>query len=74
MSQGYDNPAPHRHMAKHLIFSLNGEFECKVDDMDVFCRGICIESGIKHTVNADDSRLLVFLFEETSSLAEELTR
>ncbi|WMJ87086.1 helix-turn-helix domain-containing protein [Anaerocolumna sp. MB42-C2] len=74
MSQGYDNPAPHKHMAKHLIFSLDGDFGCKVDDMEIFCQGICIDSEIKHTVNADGSRLLIFLFEETSNLAEELTK
>jgi len=72
ISKSYNNPLPHRHFAKHLIFGVNGYFECVVEGASVYCNGVCIDSNIEHTVNHDGCELLVFLFEGTSNLAAEL--
>jgi len=73
ISKGYIDPEPHKHLAKHLIFSNNNEFECTVGGLVLRCKGICIDSNIIHTVKHDAGGLLVFLFDETSNLAEELS-
>lgn len=73
LSQGYKDPIPHKHLAKHLIFSTNDYFNCTVENEIVHCKGICIDSNTWHTVNSNDNNLLVFLFDETSFLAEELS-
>lgn len=72
ISKDYNSPIPHSHLAKHLIFSINNEFECTVESNTFFCKGVCIDSNIEHTVNYDSGDLLVFLFDETSNLAKEL--
>lgn len=72
ISKDYDNPIPHSHLAKHLIFSINKEFECKIENNTFYCKGICIDSNVEHTVNYNNDDLLVFLFDETSNLAMEL--
>lgn len=72
LSKSYNNPMPHRHFAKHLIFSADSYFECVVEGVGFYCNGVCIDSNIEHTVNHDSGDLLVFLFDETSNLAAEL--
>lgn len=71
LSKGYDNPLPHRHLAKHLIFGLKNEFSCIIENQEMNCSGICIDSDVEHTVTSNDE-LLVFLFDETSSLSKKL--
>jgi AraC-like DNA-binding protein len=73
ISKGYNDPKPHKHFAKHLIFSNNDEFESAVGGLVLRCKGICIDSNIIHTVKHDAEGLLVFLFNETSNLAGELS-
>ncbi|MCX8131669.1 MAG: AraC family transcriptional regulator [Clostridia bacterium] len=73
ISKGYDNPAPHRHLAKHLIFSVNNKFECVVENASFYCKGVCIDSNVEHTIGRNDGNILVFLFDETSVLARELS-
>lgn len=72
ISKGYNNPIPHRHLAKHLIFSIDNEFKCMVENNSFCCKAVCIDSNILHTVNNNSGELLVFLFDETSNLAREL--
>lgn len=72
ISRGYHDPMPHRHLAKHLLIGLQDGFVCRVKDQTVPCSGICIGSDILHTIQQASGGLLVFLFDETSDLAEQL--
>lgn len=72
MSKGYDDPTPHRHIAKHLIFSLDEPFECIMEKTSFHCKGICINSNIEHTIKSSSDGVFIFLFDETSTLAREL--
>lgn len=72
ISKGYHNPMPHKHFAKHLIFSRVNEFECIVEKESFFCNAICIDSNTLHTVKHASGDLLVFLFDGTSNLAKRL--
>lgn len=72
--QDYKDPGIHKHLAKHMIFSLNSEFECIIGNKKICCRGICIDSNIYHTVDSSYGSLLVYIFDETSFLSEELDR
>ncbi|QOR35215.1 helix-turn-helix transcriptional regulator [Clostridium sp. 'deep sea'] len=74
ISKDYNSPIPHSHLAKHLIFSTNNNFECKVNNKTFFCKAVCIDSNIEHTVINDGGDLLVFLFDETSNKARELEK
>lgn len=74
ISKDYNSPMLHSHLAKHLIFSINNKFECKIENNIFFCKGVCIDSNIPHTVNYDGDDLLVFLFDETSNMARELEK
>lgn len=67
ISKAYNNPIPHRHLAKHLIFSIDDKFECMVENISFSCKAVCINSNTLHTVNHDNGNLLVFLFDETSN-------
>lgn len=69
---GYHNPEPHRHLAKHVLIGLKGNFVCHVQSEELSCCGICIGSDIPHTVHQVFGGLLVFLFDETGNLAEQL--
>ncbi|MCB8815269.1 helix-turn-helix domain-containing protein [Desulfosporosinus shakirovi] len=72
IAKNYSDPAPHRHLAKHLIFCTEGEVECRIENLRLFGRGVCINSNIEHTVKENGKELLVFLFDETSKLSREL--
>lgn len=72
LSMGYHDPLPHRHLAKNLLISLHDKFVCRINEDRISCTGICIGSDIMHTVQRDSGELLVFLFDETSYLAEQL--
>ncbi len=68
----YKTPECHKHLAKHMIFSLGDEMECYIGDKKLLCRGICIDSNVEHTIKVCLQGMLVFLFDETSSLAFQL--
>lgn len=70
--KNYSDPAPHKHFAKHLAISIDGEFESIVEDAPFYCKGVCIGSNVEHTVRSDNKGLLIFLFDETSVLAKAL--
>lgn len=72
ISKAYNNPIPHRHLAKHLIFSMDDPFECRIENINFYCKAVCIDSNALHTVNHDSGQLLVFLFDETSNPARKI--
>ncbi len=68
----YDDPEPHRHWAKHLIFSLGGTFDCHMETQNFPCEGIVISSNVPHIINSGQSTMLAFLFDETSQVAQKM--
>lgn len=68
----YKTPGQHRHFAKHLIFGLDRNIECTVENEKIFCRGICIQSNTIHTVCTKKTKTLVLLIDETSIFARLL--
>lgn len=68
----YKTPELHKHVAKHMIFSLGNDMECYINGKKLLCRGICIDSNVEHTIKACLQGVLVFLFEETSTLSGQL--
>ena len=58
----------HKHLASHLVFSLDGEMEWTVAGERVSCRGIYIDADIEH-VGSGNGRFLSFLFVKTSDYA-----
>ena len=62
----YKNPKPHKHLASHIIISLGGEMVWKIEQEEVRCRGICIDSNILHTGTMSKEGAIVFLFPKIS--------
>lgn len=73
MQVDYDDPKMHRHLAKHVIFSLEGEFSCIMEDKSVNCSGLILESNILHTIRSFGRSIIVLLIEETSNLSLEIS-
>lgn len=69
---GYSDPERHRHWAKHLLISLDGEIQCFIENQKVCCTGIMISSNVYHTINSDKKQVLVYLFDETTAIANEM--
>ncbi|KEI01230.1 hypothetical protein [Clostridium botulinum] len=68
----YKDPDKHKHWAKHLLISLNGQIECFVEDKSINCEGIMISSNIVHTVKSNRNDVLVYLFDETTDIAKDM--
>jgi len=69
---GYRSPERHSHFAKHLIFSQGGTFDCIVNNDRFQCTGVCIDSGVEHTIQNEHGNIFVMLIEETSELSQML--
>lgn len=67
---GYADPAPHRHMAAHIILSL----EDTITVNQLSCRGVMIPSGLPHQVDTNGSPVLVFLYDSTSCVSRRITK
>lgn len=68
----YNNPVIHRHMAAHIIISM-GNTMCVVANDELFqCHGIMIPSGTPHTVNTYGNPVLVFLYDCTTDIANQI--
>lgn len=65
----YGNPAPHRHMAAHMIISLEENMQIVSHGSQYNCRGILIPSGFPHCVDTFGKPALVFLYDCTSPMA-----
>lgn len=75
----YKDPEVHRHSAAHILISLKGPVRFQVDGQEMTGFGAVIPSGLPHTVcGAPDEEgkplsmpsLLLFLFDETTSVAQ----
>ncbi|MBQ0051687.1 MAG: helix-turn-helix domain-containing protein [Treponema sp.] len=63
----------HRHLASHLIFSLEGETEWNIDGEQINCRGIYIDANAEH-IGKGGGKFLSLLFVKTSSYAHTMEK
>lgn len=70
----YQDPSEHRHMAAHIIVSMEGPMKVYSDGTDLYCRGVLIPSGVRHRIDTQGQKALVFLFACTSAVAMQITK
>lgn len=77
----YKDPEMHRHSAAHILVSLKGPVHFQIGDREMVGYGALIPSGLAHTVCGaldeeghplSKSPLLLFLFDETTSVAKSI--
>ena len=69
---GYTDPAAHRHHAAHVIISLDGEFFAWAGEREYRCKGLAIPSNVLHKINSNNSPMLVFLLDSSTSAAKNI--
>lgn len=74
MLADYNDPEPHKHLASHIIISLDGNMNWQVEDEEMTCRGICINSETVHTGQMSNKGALVFIFTTTSGYGQSLDK
>lgn len=74
LTASYEKPVPHKHLALHLLFGLEGPVECQVEGQQIVCDGICIASNVYHTASAGEGQLLMVLVETSSELAKQIRK
>ena len=72
MRAEYRSPDIHKHLASHFVFCLNGELSCVVQDKIFQCSGVFITSDVEHTIYAESGDMLIFLFDPTSDMANNI--
>ena len=70
---GYSDPAVHRHMAAHVIISLQGKMRAYTENEVITCHGVMIPSGTAHRIDTQGNPALVFLFDCTSNVSSRIT-
>ena len=68
----YSSPELHSHSAAHIMISLEDEIEVITKNEKKRCRGIAIPSGMTHAANTNKNKVLVFLFDNTTSIANQI--
>ena len=68
----YIEPVLHSHSAAHIMISLENEIEVILEKEKIYCRGILIPSGMMHTANTGENKVLIFLFDSTTNIAKHL--
>lgn len=74
LQSGYGDPDIHRHSACHILAGLDGDIHIRADGENWTCRGALIPSGMQHTVKETDTPVLVFLFDSTTTVSEQISR
>lgn len=69
----YSDPEVHSHSAAHIMVSLDDYIDIITGSKKIRCRGILIPSGIAHTANTYKNQVLVFLFDSTTSISNQIT-
>ena len=72
MYAAYPMPEEHAHLAMHLLVAPSGTVRSNVNGVTVEGTAMLIASDVKHTAENPNGPLLLFLFDETGSDAEEL--
>lgn len=65
-------PIKHAHMAAHIFISLDGIVDVMIENCTYSCTGIAIPAGIEHSVIANWSKFLVFLYDSSTSVAKRI--
>ena len=68
----YSTPELHRHNAAHIMISLDEKIDIMANGERKQCRGIVIPSRVAHTANTDKNRVLIFLFDNTTTIAKQI--
>lgn len=68
----YVEPVMHSHSAAHIMISLENEIEVILENEKIQCRGIFIPSGMAHTANTGENKVLIFLFDSTTNIAKQM--
>lgn len=68
---GYGDPNMHSHSASHILVS-NTLFHLITEEREYSCYGALVPCNISHTVKTDGSPMLVFMFDETTSVSLEM--
>lgn len=74
MLADFNNPESHKHLASHIIISIDGNMKWQVEGEEIVCRGICINSEAVHTGQMPNTGVLVFLFTTTSEYGQSLDK
>ncbi|MBR5533767.1 MAG: helix-turn-helix transcriptional regulator [Ruminiclostridium sp.] len=69
---GYADPIQHRHMAAHIIISTVESMRATVNGRNFICPGIMTPSGVPHVVETNGQSALVFLFDNTTTVARQI--
>ena len=72
LKTGYGHPDMHSHSACHVLVGLRGDVRVITEKETVMCRGAILPSGMVHTVESFGEPLLVFLFDITSTVSEQM--
>ena len=70
----YVEPVMHSHSAAHIMISLEDKIEVVLEKEKIHCRGILIPSGMAHTANTGENKVLIFLFDSTTSIAKQMNK
>lgn len=73
LKAGYGNPEMHSHSASHIIIAPEGDMKVSVNGESVVCSGAFLPSGVSHAVDGFGRPLLVFMFDVTSKVSEQIT-
>ena len=65
-------PTEHRHMAAHIIVSLEGSMKVLRDGAEYLCGGVIIPAGVSHAVKTEGNAVLVFLYDCTTDVARQI--
>jgi len=68
---GYSDPEIHSHKAAHLILSCKESFKVEAKGVSE-TKGVLIPSGCPHTIRSRGEDLLVFMFDDTTRIAESI--
>lgn len=68
----YSQPELHCHSAVHIIISLDDKIDIIVENKHKRCRGIMIPARITHTANTNKNKVLIFLFDHTTTVANQI--
>ncbi len=68
----YRTPEVHSHLASHLIISLEGSLKCDIQGVFSENAGVCIASDVPHTVYAETGDMLLYLFDTTCILSDQM--
>ena len=68
----YSDPELHKHNAAHIMISLDDKIDIMTRSERKKCRGIVIPSGVAHTANTDKNKVLIFLFDNTTTIAKQI--